>query len=62
MLSGYLCKRSTPRVELDHRARVTRLGLEHIERLIVRAPDQCYLAQVKPSSMRRLHMPRKTAA
>jgi hypothetical protein len=62
MLSGDLCKRSTPQVELDQRARDTRLALERIERLIVRTPDQCYLAQVKPSSMRRLHMPRKTAA
>jgi len=36
MLSGDQCKRSTPRVELDQRARDTRLGLEQIERLIVR--------------------------
>jgi len=62
MLGGDLCKRSTPQVELDQRARDTRLALERIERLIVRAPDQCYAAQVKPSSTRRLHMPRKTAA
>ena len=37
MLSGDSCKRSTPRVELDQRARDTRLGLEQIERLILRA-------------------------
>jgi hypothetical protein len=36
MLSGDQCKRSTPRVELDQRARDTRLGLERIERLLVR--------------------------
>jgi hypothetical protein len=42
MLSGDLCKRSTPRVELDQRARDTRLGLEQIERLVVRAPDRCF--------------------
>jgi hypothetical protein len=53
MLSGDLCKRSTPRVELDQRARDTRFGLEQIERLIVRAPDRCCLAQAKPSSTRR---------
>jgi len=62
MLGGDLCKRSTPRVELDHRARDTRLGLERIERLVVRAPDRCYLAQVKPSSIRPWHIPRKTIA
>jgi hypothetical protein len=42
MPSGDLCKRSTPRVELDQRARDTRLGLEQIERLVVRAPDRCF--------------------
>ena len=62
MLSGDSCKRSTPRVELDQRARDTRLALEQIERLIVRAPERCYLAQAKPSSIRRWHIPRKTAA
>jgi hypothetical protein len=62
MLSGDLCKTSTPRVELDQRARDTRLGLEQIERLVVRAPDRCYLTQAKPSSFRRWHIPRKTAA
>src|SRR5215467_1770514 len=41
MLGGDLCKRSTPQVELDQRARDTRLALERIERLIVRAPDRC---------------------
>jgi hypothetical protein len=62
MLGGDLCKRNTPRVELDQRARDTRLALEQIERLIVRAPDRRYLAQAKPSSIRRLYMPRKSAA
>jgi hypothetical protein len=62
MPGGDLCKRNTPRVELDQRARDTRLALERIERLIVRAPDRCYLAQAKPSSIRRLYMPRKSAA
>jgi len=62
MLSGDSCKRSTPRVELDQRARDTRLGLEQIERLILRASDRYDLAQAKPSSFRRWHIPRKTAA
>jgi hypothetical protein len=61
MLSGDLCKRSTSRVELDHRARDTRLGLERIERLVVRAGPMPP-AQAKPSSIRRWHIPRKTAA
>ncbi len=41
MLSGDLCKTSTPQVELDQRARDTRLGLEQIERLVVHAPALC---------------------
>ena len=48
--------------ELDQRARDTRLALEQIGRLIVRAPGRSYLAQPKPSSIRRLHMPGKSAA
>jgi hypothetical protein len=40
MPGGDLCKRNAPRVELDQRARDTRLALEQIERLIVRAPDR----------------------
>jgi hypothetical protein len=40
MPSGDLCKRSTPRVELDQRARDACLGLERIERLLAqRATD-----------------------
>jgi len=35
MLSGDLRKMSAPRVEVDQRARDTRLGLERIERLLV---------------------------
>ena len=62
MLSGDPCKGSTPRVELDQRARDSRLELEKIERLIVRAPDRYNLARAKPSSFRRWHIPRKTAA
>jgi len=58
MLSGDSCKKSTPRVELDQRARDSRLGLEQVERLIVRAPDRYILVQAKPSSFRRWHIPR----
>jgi hypothetical protein len=36
MVNSDLCKRSTPRVELDQRARDARLGLERIERLLAR--------------------------
>jgi hypothetical protein len=50
MLSGDSCKRSTPRVELDQRARDTRLGLEQIERLILRASDRYDLAQAPLST------------
>ena len=42
MLSGDLCKRSTPGVELDQRAREIRLGLERVERLLVQRPDRCF--------------------
>jgi len=65
MLSGHLYERSTPRVELDQRARDTRLGLERIERLVLRAPDR--FSQLRQS----LHdlgavicgyIPRKSAA
>jgi hypothetical protein len=50
MLSGDQCKRSTPRVELDHRARDTRLGLERIERLLVQRTGPMLPAQANPSS------------
>jgi len=65
MLSGHLCVRSKPRVELDQRARDTRLGLERIERLVVRAPDR--FSQLR-QSLHHLgavicgHIPRKSAA
>ena len=43
MLSGDMCKTSAPRVEVDQRARDTRLGLERIERLLVQPcrTDDC---------------------
>ena len=65
MLSGHLCERSTPRVELDQRARDTRLGLERIERLVLRAPDR--FSQLR-QSLHHLgavicgYIPRKSAA
>jgi hypothetical protein len=65
MLSGHLCERSTPRVELNQRARDSRLGLERIERLVVRAPDR--FSQLR-QSLHHLgalicgHIPRKSAA
>jgi hypothetical protein len=62
MLSGDLCKRSTPRVELDQRARDTRLGLERIERLLVQRTGPMLPAEANPSSPRGWHIRRKTAA
>jgi len=59
---GDLCKGARRGVELDQRVRDSRLGLEQVERLIVRAPDRYDLAQAKSSSFRRWHIPRKTAA
>jgi hypothetical protein len=47
MLSGDLCKRSTPRVELDQRARDVRLGLERIERLLAQRAGPMMPAQAK---------------
>ena len=60
MLSGDLCKRSTPRVEVDQRARDTRLGLERIERLLVQRAGPMMAAGAKPS--RFWHIRRKAAA
>ena len=62
MLSGDLCKRSTPRVELDQRAREIRLGLERVERLLVQPAGPMLPARGKPLSSRGWHMRRKAAA
>jgi len=48
MLSGDLCKRGTPRVELDQRAREIRLGLERVERLLVQRAGLMLPARGKP--------------
>ena len=61
MLSGDLCKRSTPRAELDQRARDTRLGLERIERLVVRHRTDASDSG-KTSSFPRWHILGKIAA
>jgi hypothetical protein len=60
MLSGDLCKMSAPRVEVDQRARDTRLGLERIERLLVQRAAPMIAARAKPSRL--WHMRRKAAA
>ena len=60
MLSGHLCVRSKPRVELDQRARDTRLGLERIERLLVQRAGPMIAARAKPSRL--WHIRRKAAA
>jgi hypothetical protein len=62
MLSGELCKKSAPRIELDQRARESRLGLERIERLLVRRARAMIPAQAKPSAARLWHIRRKAAA
>jgi hypothetical protein len=62
MLSGDLYKRSTPRVELDQRAREIRLGLERVERLLVQRAGPMLPAREKPLSSRGWHMRRQTAA
>ena len=49
MLSGDLCKRSTPRVELDQRARDARRGLERIERLLAQRAGPVMPDQAKAS-------------
>ena len=49
MLNVDVYKRSTPRVELDQRARDARLGLERIERLLGRRAGPVMRDQAKAS-------------
>jgi hypothetical protein len=62
MPSGDLCKRSTPRVELDQRARDACLGLERIERLLAQRAGPMMPAQAEASSSWLWHTRRKAAA
>jgi len=62
MLSGELCKKSAPRIELDQRARDSRLGLERIERLLMPRARAMIPAHAKASSSRLWHIRRKAAA
>ena len=62
MLSGDLCRHSAPRIEVDQRARDTRLGLERIERLLVQRSKPTTPAEAKPASFRLWHIGRKDAA
>jgi hypothetical protein len=51
-----------PRIEVDQRARDTRLGLERIERLLVQRAKPITPANARLPSLRLWHMRRQDAA